>query len=124
MKTRTITTGWTHPETEEEYRVTLRYTPGHDGSAWEPPEGPEIEILKVVEDRPGGVERPDLIDLIDAELDGRWGDDVSDKIGDYERDAYAAAMEDRADAARENRYLDARAAIWDTVSLFAGGRRV
>lgn len=124
-RSRTITTGWTHPETEEEFRVTMEYEPGSDGGWEEAPSGPEIRVLRVVEDKPGGVSRPDLIDLVDAELDGRYGDDVSCEIGDYERDAYAAAMEDRADALRERAREDsARDVIWDSVRFMAGGRNV
>lgn len=113
-RTRTITTGWTHPETEEEYRVTLSYTPGSPGRTYGEPgdcypaEGPEIEIVSVVEDKEGGAPRPDLFAAVEAELDGSWGDTVADEAEDDAQDRYAAEMENRADARREERLLGDR----------------
>jgi hypothetical protein len=111
---RTIETGWTHPETEEDYRVTLEYSPGSPGHREEAPTGPEIWVRSVHEDRPGGAARPDLIPQVEAELDGAWWDDAADAIADAERDAYDDAQEDRYDSARD--------AIWDTVHSFVGRR--
>jgi len=91
--------GWTHPETEEDYRVTVSYVPGSPGSRWEPPEGPEIEILSVREDCLNGAERPDLIPVVEAELSGPWGDRACEEVEDFERAAY----EDAREAAREAR---------------------
>lgn len=99
---RTIEIGWTHPETEDDYRVTLEYEPGSPGGWEEAPSGPELRVLKVTEDRPGGAERPDLIATVEAELDGPWGDRASDEIGDAERDAYAAYCDDEHDRARDD----------------------
>lgn len=107
-RTRTIETGWTHPETEDDYRVTLEFEPGSPGGRDEPPTGPEIAVVKVVEDRKGGVERPDLIAMVEAELDGRFGDEATEEIGEYEEDARASALEARGDAAREERMLGGR----------------
>ena len=71
---RHVTVGWMDPETEIDYRVTLSVTPGDPGRTWGPPEkcyppeGPEIEVLSVREDRPGGAERPDLVDRAEKAL--------------------------------------------------------
>jgi hypothetical protein len=67
--------GWQDPETEAEYRIVLSVTPGHPGRTYGPPEkcfppeGPEVEVLSVREDRPGGAERPDLVARVDDTLD-------------------------------------------------------
>jgi len=113
-RAREITTGWTHPETEEEYRVTLSYTPGSPGRSYGEPgdcypaEGPEIDVVAVREDRPGGAPRPDLIPAVEAELSGRWGDEVAEEIEDKARDASAAHDEARSDAIREEQAIGGR----------------
>lgn len=113
---RTITRdmGWTHPKTEEEFRVVVRCTPGSPGRTYGEPgdcypaEGPDLKVVSVREDKPGGVDRPDLIDLVDAELSGRLGDELAEEIASDEADRYAAAMEDRYDAIREERMCGGR----------------
>lgn len=79
---RTLEIGWTHPETEESYRVTLEYSPGSAGHREEAPTGPEIWVRSVHEDRHGGAPRPDLIPQVEAELDGSFWDDAADAIAD------------------------------------------
>ena len=101
---RTSEIGWTDADGDD-YRVTLEYEPGSEGCAYEPPTGPEVTVVRVVEDFPGGAERPDLIAVVEAELDGPLYDRVCDRIEDGERDRFAAAMEDRADAARDERLI-------------------
>ena len=113
-RAREITTGWEHPTTEESYRVTLSCTPGSPGRSYGDPgdcypaEGPEFEVIEVREDRVGGQLRPELIPVVEAELSGRWGDEVAE-VAEYDaRDRRVAYDEDRADAAREERMLGGR----------------
>jgi hypothetical protein len=73
--THTVWIGWEHPDTDEPYRVRLAITPGREGylsgppERCYPPEGPEVEVLDVLEDWPGGQRRLDLADLIQDSLD-------------------------------------------------------
>lgn len=108
MRAREIEIGWTSAD-EQEYRVTLSYSPGSPGRTHGepgdcyPPEGPEFDVVRVVEDRPNGRDRPDLIDAVASELDGGWGDEVAEEADDDEAQRYAAHLEDRADAIRDER---------------------
>lgn len=111
-RTRTIDVGWAAPDTDDDMIVTMEYEPGSPGGREEPPCGPEISVLEIREDREGGALRPDLLDAANKWLAGRGYDVVCDRIADEDADRYAAAMEDRADSARD--------AIWDTVRAFAG----
>jgi hypothetical protein len=103
MASRTITVGWTHPETEAEFRVTGRLYLGRPARgptydcAGEPAEPPEFTVESVIEDRPGGIARPDLIDLVEKTLDELTGDAL-----ETDADREAAAAEDAADAARDD----------------------
>jgi hypothetical protein len=104
MAYREITVGWTHPETEEEFRVTGRLYLGSPGrgpsmahAGGEPAEDPSFDVESVVEDRVGGVERPDLIELVEQDLDN-----LTDEALEADADAYCAAQEDAADAARDD----------------------
>jgi hypothetical protein len=100
---RTITVGWTHPETEEDFRVTGRLYLGSPergptfSCGGEPAEPPTFEVESVVEDRPGGIARPDLIELVEKTLDELTGDAL-----ETDADREAAAAEDAADAARDD----------------------
>ena len=113
-RAREITVGWTAPVTEEEYRVRISVTPGNPGRTYGDPgdcypaEGPEFEVVEVREDRVGGQLRPELIPVVEAELSGRWGDEVAEAAEDDARDRRVAYDEDRADAAREERMLGGR----------------
>ena len=97
---RTTEIGWLDPETEEDFRVVLSYTPGEAPSRDYPGSGPEFVVESVREDRPGGAYRPDLIAIVEAELSG---DDAADAIAEDEDDRYIDAMERRGSADREER---------------------
>lgn len=93
--------GW--PDAEgNEYRVTLACTPGSRGSRDEAPCGPEFEVVSVREDRPGGIERPDLIDTVSAELDGPLGDRAAEEAAEAALDDYYAEADRRMDAERDS----------------------
>jgi hypothetical protein len=72
--TRTIWVGWETPEGVP-YRVRLSVTPGHPGRTYGdpgdcyPPEAAEVIVLDVVEDRPGGEYRPELVGMVTESLD-------------------------------------------------------
>lgn len=107
VHTREITTGW-EDEDGESYRITLSMTPGEGPTRDGPGCGPELDVISVREDKPGGVERPDLIPVVEAELSGGWGDEVACEAQEAEGDRLAAAMEDSYDAIREERALGGR----------------
>jgi hypothetical protein len=107
-RTMKIETGW-EDEAGESYRVTLEMTPGEAPSRDCPGCGPEFEVVEVREDKVGGVLRPDLIDAVDRELEGRWGDEVACEAQDIENDAARSRAEDRWDAERDERALAGRA---------------
>lgn len=54
---KTVEVGWQHPETEEEFRVRCSIT-----------DTDEVQVTEVVEDRPGGKERPEIIELVEADF--------------------------------------------------------
>lgn len=73
--TKQVEVGWTHPETEEEFRVTCNVTPGTPDRGPDfgcaggyPGDPPEVEVLEVVEDALDGRERPDLVAVVEREL--------------------------------------------------------
>jgi hypothetical protein len=106
-KTATVTVGWTHPVSEEEYEVECSVSPGDPGRTYGPPERcyppepPEVEILRVFDS--AGKERSDLLPRVEM----AW-DEIEEKaIKEAEEShaaAYEAAEEDRADAARDARW--------------------
>lgn len=73
-RTKRAEVGWEHPETGEAFRVRCTVSGGSPGRTYgppekcHPPEPPEVEVLEVVEDRPGGLGRPDLIALVEADF--------------------------------------------------------
>ena len=97
-----ITVGWESPEGEA-YCVAGYLTPGRAergpsyACAGEPAEPAEFCPLTVVEDRPGGVERPELLPLVEADLDT-----LTAEAEEIAGDRAEAAAEDRADAQRED----------------------
>jgi hypothetical protein len=106
-KTATVTVGWTHPVSDEEYEVECSVSPyvpergPSYSSAGEPAEGPEVEILRVFD--AAGKERPDLL----ARVEMAWDEIEESAIEEAEEShaaAWEAADEDRADAAREERW--------------------
>jgi hypothetical protein len=69
--TRKVELGFEHPETGEDLRVICSVTPGTPdrgpdfGCAGGYPGDPaEVEVLRVLEDRPCGRERPELVELV------------------------------------------------------------
>lgn len=68
-RSRRVEVGWRNPATEEEFRVVLDVTLGTRPRGMDPGEPSEIEVVEVTEDAPGGAERPDLIDLVERDLD-------------------------------------------------------
>jgi hypothetical protein len=103
---RRITVGWTHPETDEEFRVTGHYWPGRDARAprWdsggEPAEPAVFEPVEVVEDCIGGEVRPELLEVVREQLD-----DLTVRAGEDLDARDASAEEDAADGEREQRRL-------------------
>lgn len=98
-----IEVGWEMPEGEP-MRVLGYLTPGEraHGPTYScggtPAEPAEFCPLAVVEDRPGGKERPELLPLVEKDLD--------DLTAAAEEEAGAraeAALEDRADEERDER---------------------
>lgn len=70
-----IEVGWTHPETEEDLRVVLDVTPGTPDRGPDfgcaggyPGDPPDVEVLRVLEDRPGGKERPELVEVVERDF--------------------------------------------------------
>jgi len=88
-----VTVGWQH--NDEDFRVALDVTPGSKGvppsmaGPGEPAEGPELEVVSVREDAPGGAERPDLVEAAErdiARLEDAAVTELEDDEPDYDRD--------------------------------------
>lgn len=99
---RRVKVGWQPPDSDESFVVLGYLTPSYPGRGpdlrgpgW-PDEPAEFGVLAVVEDRPGGVERPELLDLVEQDID-----DLAAKAEEEAADREAAAIEDKADARRE-----------------------
>jgi hypothetical protein len=81
MSQKTTRIYWTHPETDEDFvveaTVSGSYSPGGFHS---PPEYPEVDLLRVIEDRPGGEDREDVLQyLLEHDRDrGRLEESVLD----------------------------------------------
>jgi hypothetical protein len=60
---------WQHPETGETFRVALDVTPPQRARGWDPGDPGECEVVEVCEDCPGGAERPDLIEMVERDID-------------------------------------------------------
>ncbi|WP_242394829.1 hypothetical protein [Anaeromyxobacter oryzisoli] len=99
---KTVKIGWTHPETGEEFTVRCHVTPGVPEQRWgdgaHPAEAPEVEVLTVTEDRLGGVARPDLIEVVEADLRH-----IEERAIEAVRSAEDAAAEFRSEYARDER---------------------
>jgi hypothetical protein len=108
MANRTAEVGWQHPETEEEFRVTCSVGEGQPEIRWgdsaqEALSG-EVEIIRVVEDKPHGVERPDLIALVEADWDV-IEERALIEVEEAEIAAWDAEQDRRCDEARDARML-------------------
>lgn len=97
-----IEVGW--EKDDESFRVLGYLTPGRPergpsyACAGEPAEPAEFCPLAVAEDKPHGKERPELLPLIEADLDDLTA--AAEEEAPEREDAYA---EDRADEEREQR---------------------
>ena len=74
-RTKRVELGWEHPETEEAYRVICAVRPGTPDRGPDlgcaggyPGDPPEVDVLRVVEDRPGGRERPELVEVVEKKF--------------------------------------------------------
>jgi hypothetical protein len=76
-RAREITIGWTAPD-DTECRVLLTYQRGSPGGREEAPTGPEIEVVEIIEDVPGGALRPDLLAQVDAWIESHV-DDIAER---------------------------------------------
>jgi hypothetical protein len=72
-RSRVVTIGWEHEE--QDFRVICNVTPGTPDRGPDmscaggyPGDPPEVEVLKVIEDRPGGKERPELVEVVEREF--------------------------------------------------------
>ncbi len=71
--TKRVEVGWEHEE--QDFRVICNVTPGTPDRGPDmscaggyPGDPPEVEVLKVIEDRPGGKERPELVAVVEKDL--------------------------------------------------------
>jgi hypothetical protein len=91
-------------------RVRCSVTPGYAGRGpdmngpGEPPEPPEVEVLSVHEDKPGGVERPDLVPVVEGAIDSIHDQAVEEASDQVESDEYEAG-EREGDARRDEARL-------------------
>lgn len=102
MGSHRVEVGWTHPETEEDYRVVCAVTlgtpdrgPDFACAGGYPGDPPEVEVLEVVEDRPGGQARPELVAVVEADfarIEERALEEAAEPEDD---DARYEAMRDR-----------------------------
>jgi hypothetical protein len=102
---RTVDVGWSNPEGED-FRVRCTVSAGVEEQRWgdgaHPAEAPEVEILEVIEDRPGGVERPELLALVEADF-ARIQERALESAADFD----AGAAENAADLAHDDRRFGA-----------------
>jgi hypothetical protein len=103
---RTIEIGWTLPESDDEFRVVCSVGEGQPEIRWgdsaQPGLAGEVEIIRLVEDKVGGVERPDLIALVEADWDV-IEERALIEVEEAEQSAYEAAMDLKADCERDAR---------------------
>lgn len=104
----TVSVGWAHPETEEEFRVECSVSPSDPGRLYGPPERcyppepAEVEVLRVF-DEETGKERPDLVAVVEADLASIEVEAIED-AEDRHVAAYEDACERRAEERREERW--------------------
>jgi hypothetical protein len=103
---RNVEIGWQHPETEEEFRVVCSVGEGQPEIRWgenaQPGFAGEVQVLRVVEDKPQGVERPDLIALVEADWDV-IEERALIEVEEAEIAAWDAEQDRRCDEARDER---------------------
>jgi hypothetical protein len=105
-RSKTVTVGWEHPVTGEDLRVTCSVGEGQPEIRWgdsaQPGLSGEVEILRVVEDKVGGVERPDLIALVESDWDV-IEERALIEVEEAEIAAWDAEQDRRCDEARDER---------------------
>jgi hypothetical protein len=105
---RTIEIGWTLPESDDEFRVVCSVGEGQPEIRWgdsaQPGLAGEVEIIRLVEDKVGGVERPDLIALVEADWDV-IEERALIEVEEAEIAAWDAEQDRRCDEARDARML-------------------
>jgi hypothetical protein len=103
---RTVEVGWSHED--DDFRVTCSVGEGQPEIRWgehaQPGYSGEVEIIRVVEDKPGGVERPDLIALVEADWDV-IEEAALIEVEEAEIAAWDAEQDRRCDEARDARML-------------------
>jgi hypothetical protein len=72
MSSKVVEIGWESPDTEEAFRIRCSVTPGTPDRGPDfgcaggyPGDPPVVEVLAVVEDRPGGQSRPELVSVVE-----------------------------------------------------------
>jgi hypothetical protein len=102
---RRIEIGWESPDGED-LRVVCSVGEGQPEIRWGDSAQPgfrgEVEVLRVIEDKVGGVERPDLIPLVEADWDV-IEERALIEVEEAEQSAYEAAMDLKSDCARDAR---------------------
>jgi hypothetical protein len=102
---RRIEIGWESPDGED-LRVVCSVGEGQPEIRWGDSAQPgfrgEVEVLRVIEDKPGGVERPDLIPLVEADWDV-IEERALIEVEEAEIAAWDAEQDRRCDEARDER---------------------
>ena len=87
---RRVEVGWSHPDTEEDFRVICAVTPGTPDRGPDmacaggyPGDPGEVEVLEVVEDWPGGKSRPEMIAVVEADF-GRLEERALEAADEYD----------------------------------------
>jgi hypothetical protein len=103
---RSVDIPWQHPDTEDEFRVVCSVGEGQPEIRWgehaQPGLAGEVQVLRVIEDKPQGKERPDLIPLVEADWDV-IEERALIEVEEAEQSAYEAAMDMKADCERDAR---------------------
>jgi hypothetical protein len=101
---RTVEVGWSHED--DDFRVTCSVGEGQPEIRWgehaQPGLAGEVQVLRVIEDKPQGKERPDLIPLVEADWDV-IEERALIEVEEAEQSAYEAAMDMKADCERDAR---------------------
>jgi hypothetical protein len=103
---RSVDIPWQHPDTEDEFRVVCSVGEGQPEIRWgehaQPGLAGEVQVLRVIEDKPQGKERPDLIPLVEADWDV-IEERALIEVEEAEIAAWDAEQDRRSDEARDER---------------------